>query len=75
MKKLIQKWLIKNIVKILIIYKNSIEKNMFKNYLDDKIYFELEFLIKLIKERVNQMEDMEVDYYKLKMKKGVKNER
>lgn len=54
MQKLAKKWISKNIIKILKIYQKDFEKSMFEeksNYLDDKIFFEIDFLIKLIKER------------------------
>lgn len=53
MSKIIQNLVNKHIVKILIIYRKSItnEKLEFKNYLDDKIFWEIDFLIRLIKER------------------------
>jgi len=56
MRKLAKKWICKNIIRILTIYKNSIEHKRldFKNYLDDKIYFEIIFLIRLIKERIEE---------------------
>lgn len=58
MKEFIKKLICKNIIKILTIYKNSIEQNRleFKNYLDEKIYFEIIFLIRLIKERNEENE-------------------
>nr|DAS26363.1 MAG TPA: hypothetical protein [Caudoviricetes sp.] len=54
MQKLAKKCISKNIIKILKIYQKDFEKSMFEeksNYLDDKIFFEIDFLIKLIKER------------------------
>jgi len=53
MKKLAQKLICKNIIKILEIYKNSIvhKEHIFKDYLDQTIYFELDYLIKIVKER------------------------
>lgn len=53
MRKLAQKWICKNIIKILTIYKNSLthKELIFKNYLEQTIYFELDYLIRLIKER------------------------
>ena len=58
MKEFIKKLICKNIIKILSVYKNSIEQNRleFKNYLDEKIYFEIIFLIRLIKERIGENE-------------------
>ena len=53
MKKMFKRYLSKNIIKILKIYQKSIEKENFdfSNYLDTNIYFEIEYLLKLIKER------------------------
>ncbi len=54
MRKLLKKLISKNIIKILKIYQKDFEKSMFEeksNYLDDKIFFEIDFLVKLIKER------------------------
>lgn len=53
MKRIIEKLLCKNIIKILKIYQSSIENNRyeFKNYLDRTIYFEIDHLTRLIKER------------------------
>lgn len=47
-------------IKILTIYKNSLAHNRleFKNYLDQTIYFEIEELIKYIKEK-NRDEEKE----------------
>lgn len=55
MQKLVKNWICKNMIKILTIYKNSIENDRleFKNYLDQTIYFEVEELIRYIKERRN----------------------
>ena len=57
MRKLIKKLIDKNIVKILIIYNKEKEKVLFnddRNYLDDKIYFAVKHLIRLIEERGNE---------------------
>lgn len=56
MKEFIKKLICKNIIKILTIYKNTLENDRleFKNYLDEKIYFEIIFLIRLIKERIGE---------------------
>ena len=56
MQKLVKVWICKNIIKILTIYKNSLENDRleFKNYLDQTIYFEVEELIRYIKERRNE---------------------
>lgn len=53
MKRIIEKLLCRNIIKILKIYQSSIENNRyeFKNYLDRTIYFEIDHLTRLIKER------------------------
>lgn len=53
MRKLIKNLICKNIIKILKIYQNTLEndKLIFKNYIDQTIYFEIDYLIKLIKER------------------------
>lgn len=53
MRKIAKKLILKNIIKILRIYQNSIDndKLFFKNYLDQTIYFEIQYLIRLIKER------------------------
>ena len=58
MKDIIKRFICKNIIKILIIYRDSIEHSRlnFKNYLDEKIYFEIIFLIRLIKERNEENE-------------------
>lgn len=56
MQKLAKKWISKNIIKILKKYQKSLEndKLIFKNYLDQTIYFEIDYIIKLIKERCEQ---------------------
>lgn len=58
MKDFIEKIICKNMVKILTIYKNTLDHNRleFKNYLDQTIYFEIIFLIRLIKERNEENE-------------------
>lgn len=58
MKKFITRFICKNIIRILTIYRDSIDHNGldYKNYLDDKIYFEIIFLIRLIKERIEENE-------------------
>lgn len=55
MRKLLKKLISKNIIKILKIYQKTLEndKLIFKNYLEQTIYFEIEYIIKLIKERVD----------------------
>ena len=54
MQKLAKNLITKNIAKILTIFNKDNEKVLFsenRNYLDDKIYFETQHLIRLIKER------------------------
>lgn len=53
MRKILNKIVNKYIIKILNIYKSNLEdKNLiFENYLDQTIYFEIQYLIRLIKER------------------------
>lgn len=55
MRKIAKKLILNNIIKILRIYQNSLDndKLIFKNYLDQTIYFEIQHLIRLIKERGN----------------------
>lgn len=52
MKKIVYKIICKNIVKILIRYQKSLENNklIFKNYIEQTIYFEIKYLIRLISE-------------------------
>lgn len=56
MRKLFEKWVCKNIQKNLKIYQNSIEnaRLVFKKYIDRTIYFEIDYLVKLIKERESE---------------------
>lgn len=56
MRKLFEKWVCKNIQKNLKIYQNSIENDrlVFKKYIDRTIYFEIDYLVKLIKERESE---------------------
>ncbi len=58
MQKLFEKWICKNILKFLKIYQNSIENDRlkFKKYLDMNVYFEIDHLIRLIKEREKENE-------------------
>lgn len=58
MRKLLKKLVSKNIIKILKIYQKTLEndKLIFKDYLEQTIYFEIEYIIKLIKERVEEHE-------------------
>lgn len=53
MEKIFKKLVSKNIVKVLKIYQENLEhdKLIFKNYIDQTIYFEIQYLIRLIKER------------------------
>lgn len=53
MRKLIKKLICKYIIEILQIYQNLLEndKLIFKNYLDQTIYFEIDYLTNLLKER------------------------
>lgn len=53
MKKIIEKLICKNMIKILKIYQNTIEHDRFnfKNYLDQTIFFEIDYLIRLVKEK------------------------
>lgn len=54
MQKLAKKWISRRIIKILKYYQKTLEndKLIFKNYLDQTIYFEIDYIIKLIKERI-----------------------
>lgn len=56
MRKILNKIVNKYIIKILNIYKSNLEdKNLiFENYLDQTIYFEIQHLIRLIKERKDE---------------------
>ena len=60
MKEFIKKLICKNMIKFLTIYKNSLDHDKldFKNYLDQTIYFEIEELIRYIKEK-NRDEERE----------------
>lgn len=53
MKKLIDKIICKNIIKILTRFQKTLEHNelIFKNYIEQTIYFEIKYLIRLINER------------------------
>lgn len=53
MRKIAKKLILKNIIKILRIYQNSLDNEnlIFENHLDQTIYFEIQYLIRLIKER------------------------
>ena len=58
MRKLAKNWICKNIIKILIIYKNSLDHNRlnFKKDIDMTIYFEIGELIKYIEEKIKEEE-------------------
>lgn len=53
MRKIAKKLILNNIIKILRIYQNSLDNEnlIFENHLDQTIYFEIQYLIRLIKER------------------------
>lgn len=53
MRKFIEKLICKNMIKILKIYQNSIKHDRFnfKNYLDQTIFFEIDYLIRLVIEK------------------------
>lgn len=53
MREIAKKLICKNIIKILKIYQDSIENDrlIFKDYIDQTIYFEIDYIIKLIKEK------------------------
>lgn len=53
MREIAKKLICKNIIKILRIYQKSLENNrlIFKDYIDQTIYFEIDYIIKLIKEK------------------------
>lgn len=53
MEKLAKKLISKRIVKILKLYQKTLEndKLIFQSYLEQTIYFEIEYIIKLIKKR------------------------
>lgn len=53
MQKVAKKLISKYIIKILIIFQNTIEHDRFnfKNYLDQTIFFEIDYLIRLVKEK------------------------
>ena len=57
MRNLFEKWVCKNIQKNLKIYQNSVENDrlVFKKYIDRTIYFEIDYLVKLIKERESEV--------------------
>lgn len=58
MRKSLKKLISKNIIKILKVYQKTLEndKLIFKDDLEQTIYFEIEYIIKLIKERVEEHE-------------------
>ena len=53
MQKIAKKWICKNIIKLLKCYQKTLQhdKLIFKDYLDQTIYWEIDYLIKIIKER------------------------
>lgn len=53
MRKIAKKMICKNIIKILRIYQKTLENDrlIFKDYIDQTIYFEIDYIIKLIKEK------------------------
>ena len=53
MNKLIDKIICKNIIKILTRYQKTLEHNelIFKNYIEQTIYFEIKYIVRLINER------------------------
>lgn len=53
MQKVAKKLISKYIIKILKIFQNTIEHDRFnfKNYLDQTIFFEIDYLIRLVKEK------------------------
>lgn len=67
MRKLAKKWICKNIIKILTIYKNSLDHDRldFKNYIDQTIYFEIEELIRYIKEKNGEDEKERRNKYEI----------
>lgn len=56
MRKILNKIIDKYIIKILNIYRKNLEDKMliFENYLDQRIYFEIQHLIRLISERKDE---------------------
>lgn len=65
MQKVAKKLISKHIIKILKIFQNTIEHDRFnfKNYLDQTIFFEIDYLIRLVKEK-NKEEQKDGKYKK-----------
>lgn len=65
MQKVAKKLISKYIIKILKIFQNTIEHDRFnfKNYLDQTIFFEIDYLIRLVKEK-NKEEQKDGKYKK-----------
>lgn len=65
MKKIIEKFVCKNMLRFLKIYQNSIKHDRFnfKSYLDQTIFFEIDYLIRLVKEK-NKEEQKDGKYKK-----------
>lgn len=65
MKKIIEKLICKNMIKILKIYQNTIEHDRFnfKNYLDQTVFFETDYYVRLIIEK-NKEEQKDGKYKK-----------
>lgn len=59
MQKVAKKLISKYIIKILKFFQNTIEHDRFnfKNYLDQTIYFEIDYLIRLVKEKNEEDEE------------------
>lgn len=70
MKKIIEKLICKNMIKILKIYQNTIEHDRFnfKSYLEQTIYFEIDYLIRLIIEK--KKEEQKDGKYKKKFSRS-----
>ena len=65
MQKVAKKLISKHIIKILKIFQNTIEHDRFnfKNYLEQTIFFEIDYLIRLVKEK-NKEEQKDGKYKK-----------
>ncbi len=59
LKKIAKKLICRNIIKILKSYQKILEndKLIFKDYLDQTIYFEIDYLIKLLKEKRSDFDE------------------
>ncbi len=59
MKRLLKNIILNNIIKILILYQKNLENKeyIFNSYLDQTIYFEIDYLVKLIKEKEKEDEE------------------